>query len=123
MNAKPAPQEPTQQEPRKPSKIELASQVAARVQIQELRLLETSASNRIDPANETPIQLDIMAETKADVTASRIVVWVNLRLIGHYQKSVKRDPVVQIQTTYEVSYELKDSKGLSKAHFDAFGEV
>lgn len=108
----------------KPSELELAIQVARRVQLIEIQLIETAARQELK-SGELPgnAQLDIQTGPKVDRKNLRILVYVRLGLSCRYTKRTVKNPPLKICATFGVGYKVSSLKGLEKKNFDAFGKL
>jgi hypothetical protein len=102
---------------------EKASAVADRVQILEIRLLESRTEQRgFDEDPPSRIVTKIHVETNADVENNRIEVVPHFFLMVKRQNASPEDYFVRIEARFAISYILNSSENLSQENYDAFGE-
>lgn len=103
-------------------KLALAAQVARRVQIDSIQLVE-SATKQSLKHGKLPEVIAVKVEVKASRNrkTSQISVRAKCTLKGNYQAS--KQASLQIQATFCLLYSLENLTGLSNDHIAAFGQL
>ena len=107
-----------------PSKMALAITVAARVQIQSIRLIETLAKQSL-VNNDLPTKLAIVVNAVPvnSVNGKEVGVCATFVLSGRYEEADTGEPPLRIQASFVLEYSLTSSEGLTKDNYDAFAEL
>ena len=108
-----------------PPKLQLAAEVAKRIQIDDLRLVETHVAQQLRDA-QLPSQLEISVQTqsRADEETSRIAVDVRAQLCAQYDMDDPAHPApIEISARFRVTYIASSLGGLTDEHIEAFGEL
>ena len=104
------------------SRLDLASYVSDRVEIQNVHLLETRAKRgRIRDKMPGSLQFSVQVLTKVNQTKSMLAVQPRLTLVAKYDDAEDGDEALRIEASYSLAYALKSAEGLTSDHFDAFG--
>ncbi len=107
------------------SKAELALVVSERVDLSSIRLADFSARCLAALApNDLPEELRLSTASSTQEPSGDAPLIVMTRMSLHVAKagdSTETAPIT-IEATFELRYNIKNTDGLSKAHYDAFGE-
>lgn len=103
------------------AKAEKAADVSQRVQMLEVRLLESRAEqNRGDEAADHKITLNAHVETH--VEGKRLEVFPHFRLVAKRPDASPDDAFIRIEARFVIIYSLTELEGLTEESFNAFGE-
>jgi len=105
-------------------KLALGAMVADRVEIQDIRLMETSAKQAIK-GSELPTELELGIKTEAlvDLAEPQIAVLVSFTLQGRYEDGDAKHLPLRVVAVFCMKYSLSSTKGLEKENYDAFAEL
>jgi len=102
----------------------LAGDVASRVEIAEIKILQASVLCDLPPTGEIGVlQLSQESEAETDVIGNCIYVKPRLLVEGRSQDRPSNSPVLRIEGKFLVVYNLNSHNALTDAHFKAFGRV
>ncbi len=103
--------------------FEKVRQVADRVQILDIKLLECRAEQKM-PEEELPrrITTNINAECHFDPDTLRLTVYPHLQLVVKRHDASPADCFLRIEARFALMYALRSPEGLEQEHFDAFAE-
>lgn len=106
------------------SPMNLASAVSDRVNIEDVRLVETK-SKRGFVRDRLPgdLQFQVNTTTQVDKQHSAILVEARFGLSAKYQDSAPGEEPLLIEAVFHLSYKVESLAGLTKANFDAFGKL
>jgi preprotein translocase subunit SecB len=105
--------------------LDLAVEVAQRIEIESIRLLSASASQQPQVVTEKPpdIEMEVAAQAAMNPQQQKIAVRAKFTLIGRYPGQTQEPPPLLIVAEFELVYALATLEGLGEAHFRAFGEI
>lgn len=107
-----------------PSRMAMAVSVATRVQIQSVRLIESTVRQSL-LNDRLPTKIAITADPAITIDAERhsLVARAKLALTGRYKESDKGQPALQIAAEFGIDYTIDSTDGLSQENYDAFAEL
>ncbi|MGB2984449.1 MAG: hypothetical protein WBE26_01090 [Phycisphaerae bacterium] len=105
------------------SKIDLATPVSQRVEMDDIVLLETVAKRK-QLRGELPANLALTVNVQTEVDKKQGVIQVRPRfiLVARYDDA-SDDELLRIEAMFLLHYRVPSFEGLRKANLDAFGEV
>lgn len=105
-------------------KMELATAVSERVEIETVRLLESNAWCRA-VREELPGNVDIGIRpiSTLDRKKGTVLVRVHLVVSAQYDTSESTEEPLRIEATFLLQYRLASTAGLRKENVEAFGEL
>ena len=105
-------------------KLGLAAEVAKRVQIEDVRLIETRAAQRLRHG-KLPSRMDmgVGTTTVADGDSSRIRVNIRFELCVQYDEDPAEIVPIELSALFRVTYGISSLAELTNEHIDAFGEL
>jgi hypothetical protein len=102
--------------------LQLGAAVSDRVQILEVRLLETRAEQKtFDPDLLGRVVTNVHVETHFDKANSRVEVYPRFMLVVQKEGGSPEEVFVRVEARYAISYALESDEGLTRKNFDAFG--
>jgi hypothetical protein len=102
---------------------EKAKPVSDRVQILEIRLLESrSEQKRFTDDAVKRIMQNVQVETHVDNAQSRLEVFPHFTLLVRRQDGSPEDVFVRIEARFAITYAINALEGLVQPNYDAFGE-
>lgn len=102
---------------------EKAKPVSERVQILEIRLLESrSEQKRFEEEASKRIMQTIQVETHLDQKHSKLVVFPHFMLLVKRHDASPEDIFVRIEARFAITYSIDPQEGLTQDNYDAFGE-
>lgn len=104
--------------------VDLGAQVAERVQIQDVHLVETRA-RRGSVRKGQPLHLQFSVDVKTQVEEARSLVMVRplLSLIAKYDETSDGEEAFRVEALFSLQYKINSAKGLSSTNYDAFGKT
>lgn len=116
----------TEETQKQPDKLALAGAVSSRVEIKNVRLVETLAKH---PIGAEPSDLSIFhsAHTALSDDQTEILVLARFQVISGQKKAAEEqapaEPALVINATFALTYNLKSAEGIQTPNLDAFGEL
>ncbi len=103
---------------------ELAFLVSERVVILEVSLVAARLTRRRtrDDAEFT-VNVERGAQAKMETESGRLYVQARLNFSAHDASSSNNAKQIEVDTTYELVYEVRDQANLTQAHYDAFADM
>ncbi len=110
---------------RKQNRIDHASAVSERVEIEDVKLLQSKC--HYHPTGEKlpdKLNVEFHVKTNADQASLSIHVVVGFRLTGIFEgASPKDEPLLEIEAKFLLLYRVSSLEGLSHRNLKAFGEL
>jgi preprotein translocase subunit SecB len=102
---------------------ELVRAVSDRVQILEVRLLESrSEQKQFDVEVPGHITTSIDVDTHFDSDNLRLSVYPHLHLLVKQKNAAPQDYFLRIEARFVVTYQVRSDEGLNQSNYDAFAE-
>jgi hypothetical protein len=107
-----------------PNKMAAALSVAARIQIQSIRLVETSAKQSL-AKDRLPTTMNMMVQASSEVDTKRHTLFVRVKfgLLGRYEESDTGEAPLHIKAEFLIVYNLTTAEGLTQENYEAFAEL
>lgn len=105
-----------------PNKMKLAAQVARRVQIKSVDLVELNCRNNVSDISEVKLAVAIETNTSSVYDAGEGILAVNANCVMSAGLRVA-EPAIRIAATFALVYQLPMSDEYTQDHYDAFGEI
>lgn len=114
----------TEKIPVEKSKLILAGEVAQRVEIEDFRLVKTSARQNLLPGPlPTVVNLSFSYRTDLDREGKRITVYPLFIFDATHHDSADALAPLHIEAEFLIRYTIKEMDGLTDENFKAFGEL
>jgi hypothetical protein len=107
------------------SKIDLASVVSRKVQIDSVRLISTTASQSPRVLSEPPSDVELQSRTSVSADLDRLVILIlaQFRFVASCSEETVSEPDLTIEASFELSYSLASFDDIDDSHIQAFGEL